>query len=147
VLETRRNIDRFIRKIDTLNTTKAPLAPLAPIPVTDRPEQDKEKLRKRYPIGSFIRYRVADQVPRWGQNHDIDCLAKVVEYSNSDQGTQYQIAVKGMRFVDSKTFNLISNDSSDYSSLAVEAEKFNVEEQGRTHFRMHFIQQGAVLSS
>ncbi|MDJ1169975.1 DUF4157 domain-containing protein [Roseofilum sp. BLCC_M154] len=149
VLETRRNIDDFIDKIDKLNTTKDPLAPLDPIPITDRPEHDKAQLRKRYPIGSFIRYRVANQVNKRGNNHDIDCLAKVVGYGHNDQGTQYQIAVKGMRFVESKTFRLVSNDFYDYSdsNFAVYADDFNVEEQGRTHFKMNFIQQGEVLTS
>jgi len=151
VLETRRNIDRFIRKIDTLNTTKAPLAPLAPIPITDRPEHDKAQLRKRYPIGSFIRYRVANQVYNSSfEKVDIDCLAKVVEYARNDQDNQYKIAVKGIRFVDSGKLTFVTNDQSKIwqkEVCTIKESNFNVEDQGQTHFKMHFIQQGEVLTS
>ncbi|NES84404.1 MAG: hypothetical protein F6K10_25015 [Moorea sp. SIO2B7] len=145
VLETRRNIDSFIDKIGTLNTSYAPLAPLASIVVTGNPTQDKTELRKRYPVDSFIQYRVAN-VDYHG-NIDINCIAKVRGYRGTTLGSSYQLVVRGIEFVDAKTLQLIHNDPYNYTPKYIPSDTFNVEQQARTHLRqIHTIEQSDVLT-
>ncbi|MGK7915635.1 MAG: hypothetical protein AB4038_08815 [Prochloraceae cyanobacterium] len=148
VLETRRNIDSFIDKIGTFNTSRAPLASLAPISVTANTVQDKAKLRKRYPVGSFIQYRVANNVVVNGSNNiDINCIAKVMGYRDTTLGSPYPLVVRGIEFVDATTFNLIHNDPYTYEGIYVQVDNFNAEQQARTYLRqINTIEQSDVLT-